>query len=102
MYQYLLDPKAQTEYEESIEFYAERSEQATLKFIEIVEQTIEQLCKKPYGNRKKYKNYYEINLEKYPFSIIYIIEEEVKQIIIISIYHQSRNPKYKYKAKKKK
>lgn len=102
MYQHLLDPKAQTEYEESIEFYAERSEQATLNFIEIVEQTIEQICKKPYVNKKKHTNFYEIALEKYPFTIIYTIEEEIKLIVIVSIYHHSRNPKYKYKAKKKK
>jgi len=102
MYQHLLEPKAQTEYEESIEFYAERSEQATLNFIEIVEQTIEQICNKPYANKKKHKNFYEIILEKYPFTIIYAIEEEIKLIVVISIYHHSRNPKYKYKAKKKK
>lgn len=100
MYQYLLEPKAQTEYEESIEFYAERSLEATLNFINIVEQTIELICKKPFGNRNRYKNYFEIILDKYPFTIIYTIEQELNLLIIISIYHHSRNPKYKYKAKK--
>ena len=45
MYQYLLEPKAQKEYEESIEFYAERSEKATLNFIYLVEQAINLIWK---------------------------------------------------------
>lgn len=102
MYQYILDPKAQKDYEDSIEFYAERSELATLNFIDLVELTIDLICKNPSINRNKYKNYFEIVLDKYPFTIIYAIEEEIKLIVIISIYHHSRNPKYKYKTKPKK
>jgi plasmid stabilization system protein ParE len=100
VYQYLLEPKAQKEYEESIEFYAERSEKATLNFIYLVEQAINLICKNPYGSKNKYKNFFEITLEKYPFTIIYSIEQELNLLVIISIYHHSRNPKYKYKAKK--
>ncbi|MEN9448512.1 MAG: hypothetical protein RJA25_1802 [Bacteroidota bacterium] len=102
MYQYLLEPKAQSEYEHSVEFYAERSELATLQFIDVVEKAIGQICQKPYSNKNIHKNYYEISLAKYPFALIYTIEEELKLIIIVSMYHHSRNPRHKYKAKKKK
>ena len=102
MYQYLLEPKAQEEYEKSINWYTQRSEKATLNFIDEVEQIIELICNKPHVNKNIYKNYYEITLEKYPFTIVYSIENEMKLIVITSIYHQKRNPKYKYRSKKTK
>jgi hypothetical protein len=40
MYQYLFEPKAQNEYEESFNWYAQRSLRAALNFIE----SIDKLC----------------------------------------------------------
>lgn len=102
MYHHILDPKAEEEYEQSIEFYSEKSEKATINFIDTIDQSIALICKNPFTNKKKYKNYYEAILDVYPFTIVYAIEKEIELIVIISIYHHSRNPKYKYKAKKKK
>ena len=101
MYKYLLEPRAQQEYEEAIEWYAERSEAATLNFIKEMDETIVQICEKPHANKKPYNNFYETTLDKYPFTIVYVIEPNQKLIVIVSVYHQKRNPKYKYKVKKK-
>ncbi|MCB0508774.1 MAG: type II toxin-antitoxin system RelE/ParE family toxin [Chitinophagales bacterium] len=102
MYKYLLEPKAQIEFEESVEYYLQRSEQATLNFINAIEQTITQIRSSPYLNKNKYKNYFEAIVTKFPFTIIYTIEEEINLIVVVSIFHQRRNPRNKYKTKKKK
>lgn len=47
--------------------------------------------------RIKFKNYHEIRLRKYPFTIIYFIEEDEQLIIISAIYYNKRNPKKKYR-----
>jgi plasmid stabilization system protein ParE len=97
MYKHLIQPKAQKEYEKSVKWYAERSEQATINFINTIELQIGQICRQPHKYRNKYKNFYEAKLKIYPFTIIFLIEEEARQIIIMSIYHHKRNPAKKYR-----
>jgi|LakMenE18May11ns_1017448.scaffolds.fasta_scaffold9654454_1 plasmid stabilization system protein ParE len=90
--------KAQNEYEESVLWYLKKSEEVSLKFIVSLEDTIQKIVKNPFINKNLYKRFYEINIKKYPFTIVYVIDK--KEIIIISIYHQKRNPKYKISKKK--
>ncbi len=97
MYNYLIEPRAQKEYEESINWYSERSELATLNFIKSVEATLIKITKRPHQFRNAYKNFHEVAIKKYPFIIIYTIEENINTIVVVSIYHQKRNPKKKYK-----
>ena len=96
MYNYLVEPRAQKEYEESIEWYSERSELAALNFIKNVDAALLQITKKPYQFRNTYKKFREASIKNYPFAIIYTIEENLKTIIIVSVYHHKRNPKKKY------
>ncbi len=102
MYQYILEPRAQAEYENAIEWYTERSEQATLKFIESIDSTLNLICKQPHQSRNIYKNFHETSTKKYPFTIIYTVEEKIKTVVIFSIYHHKRSPKKKYKDIKNK
>lgn len=95
MYSIVYKLKALEEYEQSIEWYAERSIKASENFIIEVQESIEEIKHNPTQFKNRYKKYYEITLKKYPFDIVYIIEEE--RIVIMSIYHQKRNPKKKYK-----
>ncbi len=98
MYQYILEPRTQLEYEKSVEWYTKRSEGATLNFIASTDNTINLICKHPYQFKKNYKNFYETLINKYPFTIIYTIEEQIKTIVIFSIYHHKRNPTKKFKS----
>jgi plasmid stabilization system protein ParE len=96
-YAYILLATAQDEYESSITWYAERSLTAANQFIEAVEHTLQLICEHPDRWRNEYKKYYELGLNKYPFSIVYTIEAENRLVVVRSIYHHSRNPKKKYK-----
>lgn len=96
-YNYILDPKAQQEYENSIEWYSERSELVTLNFIDTIESTIAVICKNPYLYKKGYKNFHAAVTKKYPYSIVYAVEEKIKTVVIISVFQNNRSPKKKYK-----
>lgn len=95
MYSVAYKPKALEEYEQSIEWYAERSIKAAENFIIDVQESIKEIKANPTQFKNRYKKYYETTLKKYPFDIVYIIEAE--RIVIISIYHQKRNPKKRYR-----
>lgn len=97
MYNYIVHPIAQQEYETSIEWYAIRSEQTTRNFILNVEKTIAAICLNPHQFRNEYKIFYELGVKKYPFSIIYSIDDSDKIVMITSIFHHKRNPQKKYK-----
>ncbi len=101
MYKHIYEPKGQQEYEESIEWYELRSVDAAINFITSINELIDLICQNPYLFKKSYKHYHEAITDTYPFSIIYSIEEKAKMIVVLSVYHHSRSPKQKFKAKPK-
>lgn len=96
-YRYILNESAQNEYEISLNWYVERSEKAAGNFIKAVDTTLQLICDHPYRWRNVYKNYHELGLKKYPFTIIYTIEEDQELIVVSSVYHHKRNPKKKFR-----
>lgn len=95
-YTYSLLEEAQQDYEESLNWYAERSLQAAEKFVITIESALQLICLNPTRWRNKYKKFYELSLRKYPFTIVYTIEEKERQITVSAIYHHKRNPRRKY------
>ena len=95
-YKYIYDPIALIEYKDAIRWYRSGSENVAQKFVLEVANKIEMICKHPMRCRNEYKNFRETVLKKYPYCIVYFIDEEIKTIVIISIYHQRRNPNRKY------
>ncbi len=75
-YTYILHKHAQKDYEESLEWYLERSFDAAENFVHAINNALQLICDNPTRWRNKYKNFHEITLKKYPFTIIYIIEED--------------------------
>jgi plasmid stabilization system protein ParE len=95
-FRYILHEKAQADYESSLIWYLERSQQAAENFVLEIDKGIQLICNNPTRWSNKYKHYYELSLKIFPFTIVYSIEE--KQVIVISaIYHHKRNPKRKYR-----
>ncbi len=97
MYLYIFQPKAQMEYEDSIIWYAKRSIVAAENFIKEIDVTLEKICSFPLRWKNDFLIFYEFNLKKYPFTIMYSIDEVRKIVIVMSIFHQKRNPTKKHK-----
>ncbi|MBK8522602.1 MAG: type II toxin-antitoxin system RelE/ParE family toxin [Ferruginibacter sp.] len=95
-FKYILLEGAQIDYEESLQWYTVRSGTAAVNFIKAMEAAMNLICANPKRWRNKYKNYHELGLRKYPFSIIYIIDAEKELVIVTSVYHHRRTPKKRY------
>lgn len=97
MYTYIFEPRAFSEFKEAVEWYMERSETAAANLIAEVKNRIETICSDPLLYRKTYKIFRETSLKKYPYYIVYFVDENTRIIIITSLYHHKRNPKKKFR-----
>lgn len=96
-YRHIYDPVALLEYKDAAAWYTERSETAAIIFVKQVKEKIGVICKDPFRYRNTYKKFRETSLKIYPYSIIYLIDENNKTVIIASVFHHKRNPRKKYR-----
>lgn len=73
-----------------------RSIKAAEGFISAVDDTLSLICENPARWRNEYKNLHELEVKKYPFIVIYTVDYELKQVLIVSIFHGKRNPRQRY------
>jgi mRNA-degrading endonuclease RelE of RelBE toxin-antitoxin system len=90
-------PKAFTEYEQTVTWYVERSQQAAENFEAALNERMVLLRNEPARYKKTYKQFREVRLKGYPYSIIYFIDDSNKQVILFSIHHHRKNPRKKYR-----
>lgn len=69
------------------------------RFVEGVFKKIRYIQKHPLHYQVFEKQYRRAQTDIFPFLIVYEFEEETKTIIIISVFHTSRNPKGKFEKK---
>ena len=96
-YKIVYQEKALLEYEQATLWYRERSEQAAAGFRDAVQEKIGELYVRPGQYKRSYKNFHEVALKKYPYSLIYLVREKEQTVIIFSIYHHKRSPQKKYR-----
>ncbi len=96
-YHYIFHPAAQQDYEDALRWYTERSMQAAENFIVAIDYALSLICEHPARWRNEYKKYYELGVKKYPYTIIYTIEENRRLVVVSSIYHHKRNTRKKYR-----
>jgi plasmid stabilization system protein ParE len=96
-YTHIYNPAALVEFKDAVAWYKERSEIASLNFVTEVKEKIAAICSDPLRYRNTYKHYRETSLKKFPYYIIYHVDELNQRIIITSIYHHKRNPKNKFR-----
>lgn len=101
-YQHYFEPRALKEYVAAIKWYKKRSDKAAANFVKEMDDAISIICTDPFRFRISYKLFREISLKKYPFYIIYSIEETKKQVLIFSVFHHKRNPVIKFRKRNRK
>ena len=89
--------RATKEYIEATAWYQERSLQAAENFVSIVQQTLNEIKNQPDHFRIVYKNFHQTKTKKFPFNIVYFIDEKKQSVIITILFHHKRNPKKKFK-----
>lgn len=97
MYELKISVRAQEELEGSLLWYKERSEIASLRFKLDLERQFKRIKDSPRSYQNTFGDFYQIHLQKYPFTVVYSIEDNDKTVLVGSIFHQKRNPNKKYK-----
>jgi plasmid stabilization system protein ParE len=96
-YKLILREKALSEIEEAFNWYEAQQTGLGEKFLEAILHYAKVILKNPNSFKTTYKNFKEIPVKKFPYLIVYFIDERKNKIIILSVFHTSRNPKRKFR-----
>ena len=94
-----LHPEAIMEIEESYQWYEDRSEGLGVRFLDAVNKRLTEIARQPELYPKKKRNYREVAIENFPFTIIFEALTNEKIILVSYIFHSKRNPRLKYKER---
>jgi len=83
-------PKAEEDIETSYTWYEERRTGLGHDFVLNLESGFEEILKDPYKFKVEYKSVRKHLIKRFPFKIIYIVEDQ--KVIIIGVLHGKRNP----------
>lgn len=89
-YRLVVSPSAQKDIENAFDYYSEVSTQTPLRFINAIEKAYHTLEINPYF-RILYKNFRAIPLKKFPFVLVYIVNDD--EIIIKACFHTAKSTK---------
>lgn len=89
--------KAIAEIETSYKYYEEQKIGLGNEFVEAVFNEINYIQEQPLHFRKFIKNYRQLKIKRFPFLIVYEVVKNKNEIVILSVFHTSRNPKGKIK-----
>jgi len=88
----LILPPAELELDEAYQYYETQNVGLGKEFIKAFESTTRLLSTTPFAWRLISKRTRRININRFPYLVLYIIED--KTIIITCIAHQHKNPNY--------
>jgi len=96
-YPFIINEEAIKELTEAFLWYEEQQSGLGKEFRTEVHNKLDKVCHNPLHYKISYKNFHEALIERFPFLIVYFIDEKNKLIIVTAIFHTSRNPRNKYK-----
>jgi plasmid stabilization system protein ParE len=88
----VLLPAARADFDESFDWYANRSSEAATRFSNAVEEAFERIAQTPLQFAKVDSSHYGCPVTRFPFRIVYCIEAE--RILVVAIVHAKRRPNY--------
>ncbi|MFT5884620.1 MAG: toxin ParE1/3/4 [Arcticibacterium sp.] len=78
-YESILDPLAELDIDEGLDYYSIISQDLALRFIDDIEQKLGLKSTTPKAFQIRYSRYHTIPLKVFPFMIHYYIDEKIKQ-----------------------
>lgn len=73
--------RASNEYLDALLWYKVRSIDAAENFVKAIDETLGKIAGNPAMFRNPYSNFYEASTKKYPFSIVYFVDESEKRVL---------------------
>ncbi len=90
-YKIIISPRAQSEIEKAIDYYALHSINAPENFIFSLKEAYKTLETNPFFI-SRYKNVRALKIKRFPYSLYFIINNNQKTVQILSCFHNKRNP----------
>jgi len=95
MNQLVITSRAIKDIEKAKKWYEEQQENLGSKFVDYVFKCVDEIKTNPLFHPNKYKYVREMYIKKYPYLIIYSVEEKI--IFILRVFPCKTSPKKKYK-----
>jgi toxin ParE1/3/4 len=90
-YKVIVSPRAQIEIEDAIDYYSIYSKEAPQNFINFLKLAYNTLEINP-KYTVLYKNIRALKIQKFPYSLFFIIDEKNLKVRVLSCFHNKRNP----------
>jgi plasmid stabilization system protein ParE len=84
---------ALAEIREAAEFYEQRVSGLGADFLDEVDAAIDRILQFPEAWGRLGSDFRKCNLRRFPYSVIYSIRSEEEEMLIVSVFHQSREPR---------
>jgi plasmid stabilization system protein ParE len=94
-YELVLREKALDELHEAYFWYEDKQKGLGERFLKTANDFLKVIQKNPHSFKTTYRIFREVWLRKFPFLIVYFKDEKKNKIVIVSVFHTSRNPKSK-------
>src|SRR6266513_2135945 len=95
-YNLIVRDKAIAELENAYQWYERQRKGLGEIFLDTVRKCNREISEHPGTFKVTYRKFREAWLKKFPFVVVYFIDEAGRRIVIVSVFHTSRNPKEKF------
>mgnify|MGYP003110954633 CR=1 FL=1 len=99
-YKIRLLPVARQDLQAAKKWYNDQKAHLGEEFKLQVNQEIDYIGEFPEHYQRKYKELRQSLVERFPYAIFYLVEEEKKQVVIFGVLHTSRDPETIRKRRK--
>jgi toxin ParE1/3/4 len=91
IYKIVIEPRAILDIQDAIDYYDSKQIGLGEYFYQVVEEHIETLSKNLFF-QIRYKDYHGFSIRKFPFILLYYIDEKLETIYIMSVFNTYLNP----------
>lgn len=86
----IIKPSAQLDIDEAFLWYEKTLDNLGFEFLLSLDATIQAISRNPQLASYILENVRGVNITRFPFSMYYVVESE--KIIVLAVFHHSRNP----------
>ena len=92
-YRLIVDPIVNLDLIDTIDWYNKAQPGVGIKFFKQVQVVFKRLQKNPLAFSIRYKTNRTALVKKFPYMIHYFVDNENRNVVVISVLHTSRDPK---------
>ena len=90
-YKLIISKEARSEIKQAVDWYEDQSEGLGRKYALTLDKCVELILKNPFGFAVVLLKIRRANMNKFPYSLFYYLNEDKNEIIIFAVLHQSRS-----------